>query len=255
MENNISFRDLIEKKSELSKHPVYSRLNSKMNIKIFMEFHVFAVWDFMSLLKRLQREITCVQVPWTPSKYPKNIVRMINEIVLAEESDLDNQGKACDHFSLYIRSMEEVGADLSSIKAFLKDFDLNKLKPGIREFVSFNLKLSKVGELHQVASAFFYGREDVIPDMFKSMVHFLRSSDMACPSLLYYLERHIEVDEGEHSLLAKKCMDFFCEDNPDKWIDTLKWGHHSLILRQNLWDSAQKEIDAKNRSFENLEFF
>jgi hypothetical protein len=180
---------------------------------------------------------------------------MINEIVLGEESDLDDQGKACDHFSLYIRSMQEVGADLSSIKGFLKDFDLKKLKPGIREFVSFNLKLSREGELHQVVSAFFYGREDVIPEMFKSMVHFLRKSEIECPSLLYYLERHIEVDEGEHSILAKKCMDFLCEENPNKWIDTLKWGHRSLVLREKLWNIALKEIDAKNRSLDNLEFF
>lgn len=47
---------LSHKKSELSAHPIFSEIDSLDVLKRFMETHVFAVWDFMSLTKRLQKE-------------------------------------------------------------------------------------------------------------------------------------------------------------------------------------------------------
>ena len=85
---------------------LYHRLQTMADLRQFMEHHVFAVWDFMSLLKGLQRELTCVEVPWVPTANP-DTRRLINEIVLEEETDLDPQGQPTSHFELYMRAMEE----------------------------------------------------------------------------------------------------------------------------------------------------
>lgn len=84
---------------------MYERLQTLPDLRCFMEHHVFAVWDFMSLLKVLQRELTCTAVPWVPTaNAPAR--RLVNEIVLEEESDLDSEGRPTSHFELYVRAME-----------------------------------------------------------------------------------------------------------------------------------------------------
>ena len=50
----------------LQKHPLYQSLNSLKDVGIFMELHVYAVWDFMSLLKSLPVSYTHLTLPTTP---------------------------------------------------------------------------------------------------------------------------------------------------------------------------------------------
>ena len=74
-------------RSQLLNHPIYGLLSDLGNLRQFMEFHVFAVWDFMSLLKSLQQQLGGCRVPWLPQENPESI-RLINEISLAEELSL-----------------------------------------------------------------------------------------------------------------------------------------------------------------------
>ena len=109
---------LSRKKSELSSHPIFSEIDSLDVLRRFMEAHVFAVWDFMSLTKRLQQELSCTQLPWLPPKDPK-AARLINEIVLGEESDDRLEHGHYSHFELYLDAMREVGASTARVERFV----------------------------------------------------------------------------------------------------------------------------------------
>lgn len=233
---------ILNKQKELTHHPVYQTFGDLKAIQHFMRYHVFAVWDFMSLLKSLQRHITCVTVPWTPSKYPAEMVRLINQIVVGEESDLDQFGNPISHFELYLKAMEEIGASTAEIRDFLATNDLAKVPEGARKFVSHNLDVALNGHVVEVAASFFYGREKLIPDMFQTMVDTLKKENINAPTLIYYFERHIEVDSGEHGPLAMKCLDYLTGHDEALKAMSLKAGSEALNARQILWDDVQNSL-------------
>jgi hypothetical protein len=105
---------LMPLRKELAAHPLYQRIRTLGHVRVFMESHVFAVWDFMSLLKVLQRALTCVDLPWVPTPFPVSR-RFVNEIVLGEESD-EYQGRPTSHFEVYLEAMEQVKADTRAIR-------------------------------------------------------------------------------------------------------------------------------------------
>lgn len=232
---------IIEKQKSLTQHKAYQTLTSLENMRHFMSYHVFAVWDFMSLLKSLQAKMTCVSVPWRPSSYPAEMVRLVNQIVLGEESDIDQDGNPISHFDLYVKAMEEVGADTAPIKAFLETMDLSLIpEGGARDFVQHNLEVAQHGDVVEVAASFFYGREKLIPEMFEAIVKTLKKEDLHAPTLLYYLERHIEVDGDEHGPLASKILDYLTHGDPVLEEKSFTAGLKALEFRELLWDGVYK---------------
>jgi len=229
---------ILIKQRELAHHQIYQTFNNLESIQHFMRSHVFAVWDFMSLLKSLQRHITCVSLPWTPSTYPAEMVRLINQIVLGEESDLDQHGNPTSHFELYLKAMEEIGASTSEVRDFLATMDLSQIPESARKFVTHNLEVAQHGHVVEVAASFFYGREKLIPDMFETIVATLKKENITAPTFIYYLERHIEVDSGEHGPLALKCLDYLTADDEKLKSLAYKAGLEALEHRQKLWDDV-----------------
>ncbi|MFZ4712129.1 MAG: DUF3050 domain-containing protein [Bacteriovoracaceae bacterium] len=234
---------------ELCAHELYKNLNSVDRLQIFMHYHSFAVYDFMCLLKSLKNHVGMNDLFWKPSSYPQDIVRFVNEIVLGEESDLDQAGNATSHFMLYLKSMKEVGASHEPILDFIhslngRHFDTSSLEPGIREFVHYNLELSLTGTIEEVAGAFLFGREKLVPEMFQSMLKTLLADKAKYPTLLFYLERHIEVDGEDHGPKAEKCLQAICGNNQEKWDRAYRASEKSLMLRGKLWDACLGRIQS-----------
>ena len=130
--------DIQQYKDEIVNHSLYRKLNSVKDIAILMEYHVYAVWDFMSLLKALQYNLTCTSSPWKPVGKSK-IRRLINSIVLEEESDVDQNGNPSSHYEMYLDAMSECGADTKNIKKFLSQVSENHIpsvNEGIDNFLS-----------------------------------------------------------------------------------------------------------------------
>lgn len=229
---------------DLAHHPLFAELTDLERVRGFMQSHVWAVWDFMSLLKRLQRDITCVDVPWKPSSYSPAMVRFINQIVVGEESDVDEEGTPISHFQLYLAAMKEVGADTAPVEAFLQDFDLHRLPAHAREFTAQTLQTALQGDTVEVAASFFYGREKAIPSMFQGMVDVLKASGVNCPKLMYYLERHIHVDGEEHGPLSEQCLSELCGNDAVKLQLAEQAGIAALRAREKFWDGTLLSLES-----------
>jgi hypothetical protein len=224
-------------------HPLYRQLNTMGAVVSFMEHHVFAVWDFMSLLKSLQRDLTCVQVPWVPSG-PTASRRLINDIVLVEESDELGEG-FISHFELYVDGMRQAGADTSRIDSFidllragrpvLPALDEADVPRASADFVGATWKFIENAPVHCQAAAFAFGREDLIPDMF-DQVAALNAEFGELSTFVDYLRRHIQVDAEEHTPMAMQMLVDLCGDDSDKWSQCEDTVNAALAARTELWD-------------------
>jgi hypothetical protein len=234
-------------------HPVYDRIDSIDALRLFMEHHVFAVWDFMSLLKALQRRLCCVDVPWTPPTSPA-ACRLINEIVLAEESDEDGHGGSASHFELYRGAMRKFGARTDRIDRFIEEIRKGRgviraletagVPDAVRRFVAQTFEAIDRDDACAIASAFAFGREDLLPDVFRRIVDELAEVvGGGLEDFRYYLDRHIELDGGEHGPMAERLVVDLCGDDPARWRSAEDAALRSLEARQLLWDGIRERLD------------
>ena len=252
-----SIKELREK---LLNHKLYTEIKSIEDLQIFTSNHVFAVWDFMSLLKALQNKLTCTKIPWIPNSNSETAY-LINEIVLAEETDIGQDGKRKSHYELYIDAMNDIGVETKTIEQSITQLsssndienEINKLNihQKIKEFLKFTFSIIKEGKPHKIAAIFTFGRENLIPNMFNEILHeFQRNftkNDIS--KLIYYFERHIELDEDEHGPMALKMVSELAEENPLKWKEIEEISKVALEKRIGLWDAIYDNIIGKNNSW------
>lgn len=248
-----AFDSLDDLRGRLREHELYGRLTTHRNIAVFMKHHVWAVWDFMSLVKVLQNRLTCVDAPWLPVGDPE-VRYLINDIVVGEESDLDRHGRRSSHFEIYLAAMKGLGARTVRIERFIEllaggvtveaALDQVGAPRAAAAFVGQTFSVISRGRLHEIASVFTFGREDVIPTMFLGMLDRLESSggiDLA--DLRYYLERHIEVDGDHHGPLARRMIEILCDGDQQRYREAVEAARAALECRIALWDAIVAKFD------------
>jgi pyrroloquinoline quinone (PQQ) biosynthesis protein C len=243
-------------KNLLLHHPLYNKVQTLEDLHTFLENHVYAVWDFMSLLKALQSQLTCTTTPWYATANSE-IRYLINEIVVAEESDLTLDGKRQSHFEMYLDAMKSCGANTAEIEHFITNvfslqniFVANKqsnLHPNVKAFLDFTFRIIEEGKSHKIAAAFTFGREDLIPNMFNEILKNFQENfpktDLS--KLIYYFERHIEIDADKHGPMAMQMIAELCGDDALKWEEVKETSIIALEKRIGLWDAIEEKIAMK----------
>jgi len=244
--------ELAAARGQLLNHPLYQQLQTSEDVCLFMEHHVFSVWDFQTLLKGLQAKLTCVTLPWLPTEDSESR-RLINEIVLGEESDEDGKGGHLSHYELYRGAMQNAGADTSRVDLLLEllrqgrhlsaALQIANVPPATAASVEFSLALASEAQTHELAAAFLWGREDLIPDLFSQLLNQL---GQATPSrfgrFLFYLERHVQVDGDAHGPHAQRLLQRLCGDDPVRWQEANAAALKSLEARLAVWNEIGEAI-------------
>ncbi len=241
-------------RAALLNHPLYADVASLADLRRFMEDHVFAVWDFMSLLKRLQQDMTCTGVPWFPADNA-NAARLINDIVIGEETDVDPDGSYVSHLELYLRAMGNIGASTRKFSAFCAlaqagvpvDEALERVgvPRHVQVFVAHTMALAHSGTTEEVLAAFFCGREDVIPEMFRKLLQTLygtKHNDGRLRHFVYYVDRHIELDGDSHGPMGRELLEGLVANSPHRNERALRAACSSIKARIKLWDGTLNEF-------------
>ncbi|MGA1617220.1 MAG: DUF3050 domain-containing protein [Pirellulales bacterium] len=244
--------ELADSRQRLLAHPIYQMVDRPERIRRFMEAHVWAVWDFQSLLKAMQRHLTCVSLPWLPTA-DAEARRLANEIVLDEETDILPDGSYASHFELYLQSMRAAGADTTTITRALERLaagdslqtalDIATPPAAARRFVERSFLIIESNAAHRVVAAFTYGREDVIPDMFRQLISMLAEEDPGTwEAFRFYLERHIEHDDERHGPICRRIVARMCGEDPVKWAEASETARLAIEARIEFWDSLMESL-------------
>ena len=237
---------------QLLSHGIYERVNNIPRLRRFMESHVFAVWDFMSLAKRLQRELTCVDLPWFPPS-DSSSAKFINEIILVEETDSGPAQAPASHLELYLQAMREIGADTQQFEEFsgyaragmpvVRALHECAVPDHVASFAKHTLDCAINGSLAEVAASFLYGREDLIPAMFRRLLAILPMENSTIRTFVYYLERHIEVDGDSHGPAARRLLEYVVDGNHEQWRIASHAALSAITARRRLWDGVLIDLD------------
>jgi len=250
----MNFDSLNPLKHKLENHPIFSRINSIDELIVFMEHHVFAVWDFMSLLKKLQKDLVPSGSPWVPNPNG-NLVRFINEIVLEEESDQafgkGNEITYTSHYQIYLDAMTEVGASTNVVTEFVEEvsckgihaaFNFSKLPEPSLKFMKHTFDLIEKGKSHEIASSFAIGRESIVPLMFQRILDQSKLGAQEVPVFRYYLQRHAELDGDHHGPMALKLLENMSAGDPEVENEIVQQAEKSIEQRISFWDGVHAAL-------------
>jgi len=243
----------------LNRHPLYESIQSIEDLRVFMEQHVFPVWDFMSLLKCLQSHVAPAQVPWRPVG-SGSTRHFINQIVLGEESDevmpqAQGEPRFTSHFELYCDAMREVGANPDLALRFARTageqgLDAAFALPGIPApalaFMRTTFGFIATGKPHIVGAAFSLGREEIIPEMFRALLARVGIGERDAPAFHYYLKRHIHLDEGSHGPMALRMVNEFVAGDARRLAEAEAAAREAIEARIAFWDGVLESLPRRS---------
>ncbi len=237
---------------KIYQHPVFVDINSIQQLRRFAETHVFIVWDFICLLKALQRQLSSTELFWTP---PQNHLGcyLVNSLVTEEESDNLGDHRYLSHFELYVQAMQECGASTRAIDIFityirghasLEDAFLQSHVPlPAQDFVRDTFSVIRKNS-HQLAASLAFARENITSGMFSNLLHHLSQTELT-HSLKYfiqYFQRHIELDSDKHNQQAQLLVTELCGQDKNKWREATETAVFSLQSRLRLLDEIHAQI-------------
>ncbi|MDP1929369.1 MAG: DUF3050 domain-containing protein [Thiobacillus sp.] len=240
----------------LEAHPIYAAVQNLDDLRVFMQHHVYSVWDFMSLIKYLQNEIAPARWPWTPGG-DASVQRFINELVLEEETDIALPGHEgyTSHYLLYLDAMREIGADADTPPRFVQivaeegiaaalDAGLAPVPSATFTRTTFDFLASD--KPHAVAAALALGREHVIPSMFRAFLSRMAVTEAQAPSFHYYLNRHVHLDEDFHAPMSLRLLAALCGDDAGKWREAEAAADAAVNARLLFWDGVLKALPSQH---------
>ncbi|MEK7487656.1 MAG: DUF3050 domain-containing protein, partial [Planctomycetota bacterium] len=212
------------------------------------------------LLKRLQKDLSCVQTPWIPVRNPV-LARFINEINLGEETDITPNGEVLSHLELYVNAMKEVGANTLQFNSFLDrirqngnvpySLEVAEIPDFVKQFVRATMHVVQHGSTLDVATFFLLGREDPIPMMFQRILDHWPKEQQA-PQFIYYLKRHIQVDGESHGPLAEKMLMILLKEEKERTVDSLlPIAREAIQKRIDLWDGILQRVQSRSEAVPN----
>ena len=231
---------------KLRQHPLTSRqsLNSIKDLQIFMVNHVFAVWDFMCLVKSLQQVLAPSGSPWSP-EYSGSARRWVNEIILGEESDITIDGGHASHFESYIAAMQEIGLETTWITdwpAYVKQqgFTTAVTHPNVPEpakhFMMTTFEFIDSNKPWVICAALAFGRENLLPEQFQSVLTQLQAANVPCDKFKWYLARHVDIDGNEHGPAATRLLEELCDNDPIRQQEATQAAIKAIQAREKYWD-------------------
>lgn len=225
--------------TELATHRLYHSVKSIADVHMYMEHQVWCVWDFMTVVKAIQRHFLCGDIAWVP---PVDALtgHQIYEILMTEETDIDETGgRNSSHFDTYLRAMSQAGANRTAIDLFISvlrggasiEDALSIAKPpeAARDFVGVTLKIAR-GPVQGIVAAFCLSREGIIPDMFTTFLSHLQMTEKLS-IFEWYLRRHVAVDSECHGPQSVRLFKHIVGDDPIKLAESLEAAREALAAR------------------------
>jgi len=247
----MNWKEIDRAQWKLRQHPLTSRqsINCLEDLRIFMSSHVYAVWDFMCLVKQLQHHLAPSSSPWAP-RYSASSRRWINEIVLGEESDITPHGGHASHFESYIVSMKEIGIDTAWIESWpsyvrnvgwAEAIENPQVPAPAKFFMTETKKFVDSDKPWIICAALALGREDLLPEQFQSVLNQLESAAIPSDTFKWYLARHVEIDGNEHGPAARRLLEELCDSYADREQEATEAALTAIRAREKYWDLIMRD--------------